>query len=213
MVRAPVRRSVNREQALSVRQLALAMLGLGFVVMMTAIDQTVVGTALPTIAAELNGFEFYAWVATANLLTAVITIPIFGRLGDYYGRRPFILVAIGLFIGSSILCGTADSMLHLIIARALQGLAGGMMMSTAFTSVADLFPDPHARLRWQVMISGAYGVASGIGPTLGGFLTQYAGWRSIFFVNVPIGLMGLFLVWRFLPHIRQIQGRTIRLDW
>lgn len=128
------------------------MLGMCFVMMMVAIDQTVVGTALPTIVAELKGFELYAWVATSYLLTSVITVPIFGRLGDYYGRKPFVVAAIVLFTLASALCGAADSMLALVLARALQGIGGGMLVGTAFASIPDLFPDPHVRLRWQVML-------------------------------------------------------------
>lgn len=198
---------------LTVRQSLLAMLGLCFVIMMVAVDQTVVGTALPTIVAELNGFEFYAWVATAYLLTSVITIPIFGRLGDYFGRKPFVVAAVLLFFLSSVLCGLAQSMPQLVVARALQGIGGGMLVGTAFACIPDLFPDAHVRLRWQVLLSSAFGIANAVGPTLGGFLTQYAGWRSVFFVNLPLGLASLYCIWRFLPHIRQIQQTNIRLDW
>ncbi|WP_442596822.1 MFS transporter [Parapusillimonas sp. JC17] len=205
---------VNRAgRVLTVRQSLLAMLGICFVVMMVAIDQTVVGTALPTIAAELNGFEFYAWVATAYLLMSVITIPIFGRLGDYYGRKPFVIASIIIFTSASALCGTADSMEQVVLARALQGIGGGMLIGTAFASVPDLFPDTHARFRWQILLSSAFGVANAFGPTLGGFMTQYLGWRAVFFINVPLGLMSLYCVWRFLPRIRQMQGQPIRLDW
>ncbi|HEY9278444.1 MAG TPA: MDR family MFS transporter [Eoetvoesiella sp.] len=209
---APSEPSRN-ESVLSTKQSLQAMLGLCLVTMLMSIDQTMVGTALPTVVAELNGFEFYAWVATASMLTSVITIPIFGRLGDYYGRKPFIVTSIALFTFCSVLCGMSGSMLQLVLARALQGIALGMLMGTSFTSIADLFPDPHVRLRWQAMFSAAYGISSGIGPTLGGFLTQYIGWRSIFFVNVPIGLLGFFIVWRCLPHIRQLQAPAMRLDW
>src|SRR5690606_16578308 len=159
----------------------LAMLGLAFVSMMVAVDQTVVGTALPTIVAELNGFELYAWVASSYLLTSVITIPIFGRLGGYYGRKPFVVASVIVFMLASVLCGAADSMLQLVLARALQGIGGGMLVGTAFACIPDLFPDSHVRLRWQVMLSSAFGIANAFGPTLGGFLTQYAGWRSVFF--------------------------------
>src|SRR5690554_3434552 len=134
---------------LSFRESVLAMVGLGFVTMMVAIDQTVVSTALPTVVAELRGFEFYAWVTTAYLLTSIITIPIFGRLGDYYGRKPFVVMSIVLFLLSSVLCGIAQSMMQLVMGRALQGVAGGMMLGTAFAVVPDLFPDPRVRLRWQ----------------------------------------------------------------
>lgn len=107
------------------RQSLLAILGICFVIMMVALDQTIVATALPTIVAELHGFELYAWVSTAYLLASVVTIPIFGRLGDYYGRKPFVVVAIVTFTLASVLCGVANSMLLLVLARALQELAAG----------------------------------------------------------------------------------------
>lgn len=198
---------------LSVRESLLAMVGLGFVTMMVAIDQTVVSTALPTVVAELRGFKLYAWVTTAYLLTCIITIPIFGRLGDYYGRKPFVVSSIVLFLVASVLCGVAQSMVHLVLGRALQGVAGGMMLGTAFATVPDLFPDPRVRLRWQVILSSCFGIANAVGPSLGGFLTYYMGWRTVFFMNVPLGLAGLYFVLRYLPHVRQMQQANIRLDW
>jgi EmrB/QacA subfamily drug resistance transporter len=204
----------SRAQVLPFRESLLAMLGISFVTMLVAFDQTVVGTALPTIVAELKGFELYAWVATSYLLTSVITVPIFGRLGDYYGRKPFVLVSIALFTGASALCGAADSMLFLVLARGLQGIGGGMLVGTAFACIADLFPDSVVRLRWQVMMSSAFGIANAIGPSLGGFLTQYWGWRWAFFVNLPVGLLSLVFVWRYLPHLRHMAHTVrVRLDW
>jgi EmrB/QacA subfamily drug resistance transporter len=198
---------------LSVRQSLLAMLGLGFVTMMVAIDQTVVGTALPTVVAELRGFQFYAWVTTAYLLTSIITIPVFGRLGDYYGRKPFVVTSIVLFLVASVLCGMAQSMMHLVLGRALQGVAGGMMLGTAFAVVPDLFPDPRVRLRWQVILSSCFGIANAFGPTLGGFFTYYMGWRTVFFMNLPLGIAGLYFVARYVPNVRQMKQANIRLDW
>ena len=198
---------------LSVKESLFAMLGLGFVTMMVAIDQTVVSTALPTVVAELRGFRLYAWVTTAYLLTCIITIPIFGRLGDFYGRKPFVVASIVLFVVASVICGLAQSMVHLVLGRALQGIAGGMMLGTAFAVVPDLFPDPRVRLRWQVILSSSYGIANAIGPTLGGFLTYYAGWRTVFFMNVPLGLAGLYFILRHLPHVRHMQNMDVRLDW
>ena len=192
----------------------MATLGVCFVIMLVALDQTIVGTALPTIVAELHGFDLYAWVATAYLLTSVITVPIFGRLGDYFGRKPFLIASIIVFVIASILCGMAQSMLFLVLARGLQGIGGGMLVGTAFASIADLFPDPHVRLRWQIILSASYGIATSIGPSLGGFLTQSLGWRWVFYVNLPVGLISLFFAWRYLPHIRHIQHKgKIRLDW
>jgi EmrB/QacA subfamily drug resistance transporter len=201
-------------QVLAFRESLLAVLGIAFVMMLVALDQTVVGTALPTIVTELKGFELYAWVATSYLLTSVITVPIFGRLGDYYGRKPFVIASIVVFTSASMLCGMANSMLFLVLARALQGIGGGMLVGTAFASIPDLFPDSRVRLRWQVILSSAFGIANAVGPSLGGFLTQYYGWRSVFYVNLPIGLISLYFVFRFLPHLRQVEHvGKMWLDW
>ncbi|WDD95292.1 MFS transporter [Burkholderia sp. FERM BP-3421] len=201
-------------QVLPFRESLLAMLGISFVTMLVALDQTVVGTALPTIVAELKGFELYAWVATSYLLSSVITVPIFGRLGDYYGRKPFVIASIVVFTGASVLCGMANDMLFLVLARGLQGIGGGMLVGTAFACIPDLFPDSVVRLRWQVMMSSAFGIANAIGPSLGGILTQYYGWRSVFYVNLPVGLLSLLFVWRFLPHLRHVEHtQKMRLDW
>jgi EmrB/QacA subfamily drug resistance transporter len=190
------------------------MLGISFVTMLVALDQTVVGTALPTIVSELKGFELYAWVATSYLLTSVITVPIFGRLGDYYGRKPFVIASIVVFTAASVLCGVANNMLFLVLSRGLQGIGGGMLVGTAFACIPDLFPDSVVRLRWQVLMSSAFGIANAVGPSLGGFLTQFYGWRSVFYVNLPVGLLSLFFVWRFLPHLRHVEHEgKMRLDW
>src|SRR4051812_38902243 len=160
-------------------QALLGILGIAFMVVMVAIDQTVVSTALPTIVADLAGFELYAWVATSYLLMSVITIPIFGRLGDYYGRKPLVMIAVVVFALASLLCAFANSMLFLVCARALQGIGAGMLIGTAFASIPDLFPDPHVRLRWQIVVSSSFGVANAIGPSLGGFMASAFGWRSV----------------------------------
>jgi EmrB/QacA subfamily drug resistance transporter len=195
------------------RQNLLAMLGLCFVLIMVALDQTVIGTALPTIVADLHGFALYAWVGTSYLLTSVITVPIFGKLGDEHGRKPFVVVAIALFTGASMLCGAAQSMTQLVMARALQGVGGGMLVATAFACIPDLFPDARERLRWQIMFSSSFGLANAFGPSLGGYLAQYWGWRWVFFVNLPVGAAGLMFVGRFLPRIRHRAGPPSKMDW
>lgn len=204
----------STRQLLPFRQSLFAMLGVAFVSMLVALDQTIVSTALPRIVSDLKGFDLYAWVATAYMLASVITIPIFGRLGDLYGRKPFLIAAIVLFTVASMLCGSANSMLMLIVARGFQGIGGGILIGTVFATVADLFPDPQLRLRWLVFVSTAFGLSNIIGPTLGGALTQYGGWRLVFFVNVPVGIVSLLFVQRYLPHLRQARERgPIRLDW
>ncbi len=214
MTTAPASPDPQTLPARSFAESLRAMLGLFFVVMMVALDQTVVGTALPTIVAELQGFDLYAWVATSYLLASIITVPIFGRLGDYFGRKYFVVAAIVVFTLASALCGVANSMLMLVLSRGLQGIGGGMLVGTAFASVPDLFPEPHVRLRWQVLISSSFGIANAIGPSLGGYLTEYAGWRSVFYVNLPIGLLGVYFVWRHMPLIRNHRHTgPIKLDW
>src|SRR5471032_255317 len=146
-------------QVLPFRESLMAMLGVCFVTMLVAIDQTVVSTALPTIVAELRGFDLYAWVATAYLLMSIVTIPVFGRLGDYYGRKPFVIASIVIFTLASLLCSQAGSMQWLVLARALQGIGGGMLVGTAFACISDLFPDAYLRLRWQIWMSSAFGIA------------------------------------------------------
>jgi len=189
------------------------MLGLSSVVMMVAIDQTVVGTALPSIVADLRRFDLYEWVATSYLLTSVITVPVFGRLGDWLGRKPLIVIAIVLFTSASALCGLATTMPMLIAFRALQGIGGGMLVGTCFASIPDLFPDPLVRLRWQVLFSSAFGLANAIGPSLGGFLSQHYGWRYAFLVNIPVGIVSLYLAARHLPHIRHVKFERLNADW
>jgi EmrB/QacA subfamily drug resistance transporter len=201
-------------QLLPFRESLLAMLGISFVAMLVALDQTVVGTALPRIVADLKGFDLYAWVATSYMLTSVITIPIFGRLGDLFGRKPFLMAAIVLFTVASTLCGMATNMLFLVIARGLQGIGGGILVGTMFATVADLFPHPQIRLRWLVFVSSAFVLANIAGPTLGGVLTQYGGWRLVFFVNLPVGIVSLLFVQAFLPHLRRPRsGLPVKIDW
>ncbi|NPT57617.1 MFS transporter [Paraburkholderia elongata] len=211
---AAVAMHVPGRQLLPFRESLLAMLGVALVAMLVALDQTIVGTALPRIVMELKGFDLYAWVATSYMLASVITIPIFGRLGDLYGRKPFLLAAISLFTIASVMCGMATNMLFLVIARGLQGIGGGILIGTVFATVADLFPDPKLRLRWLVFVTSAFGVANIVGPTLGGVLTQTASWRMVFFVNVPVGIVSLLFVYRFLPSLRQLhKSGPVQLDW
>jgi EmrB/QacA subfamily drug resistance transporter len=197
----------------SFRQSLLAMLGISLVLMLSALDQTVVGNALPSIVADLHGFALYAWVATGYLLASVVTIPIFGRLGDYYGRKPFVLAATAVFTLASAGCALTGSMPGLVVARVLQGIGGGMLVGTAFACVPELFPDTRQRLRWQMLLSVAFSVVNAVGPLLGGMLTQYAGWRSVFWLNLPLGLLAWCCVWRYLPWFKVRHEQPVRLDW
>ncbi|MFC0400083.1 MFS transporter [Paraburkholderia rhizosphaerae] len=189
------------------------MLGIGLVNMLVALDQTVVSTALPSIVSELRGFEFYAWIASAYLLASVVTVPVFGRLGDYFGRKRFVIAAVIVFTVASLLCGIATSMPFLVVARGLQGVGGGMMVGTAFASIPDLFPDPRERVRWQVVMAAAYGIGTAAGPSLGGWMSQHLGWRSTFLVNLPVGALALYFIWAHLPYYRREQVGEVRIDW
>jgi EmrB/QacA subfamily drug resistance transporter len=196
------------------RESLLAMTGISSAAMLVALDQTIVGTALPRIVAELNGFDLYAWVATAYMLASLLAIPIFGRLGDMFGRKPFMLAAVLIFTGASVMCGVANGMLFLVISRGVQGIGGGILIGTVFATVAELFPDPKLRLRWLVFVTSTFGGANACGPAIGGFLTQYGGWRLAFFVNVPVGIASLLLLCRFLPRLRRPPAlASARVDW
>lgn len=190
-----------------------AMFGISVVMVLIALDQTVVGTALPQMVAELQGFGLYPWVAASYLLGNAILIPVIGRLGDLHGRKPYLLAAITLFTLASVLCGMAGSMWQLVLARGLQGIGGGMLVGSAFASVSDLFPDTMERVRWQVMLSAAFGIASALGPALGGWMTEHLGWRSVFYVNLPVGLIALPIVWRFLPWVKHHEQTDRAIDW
>lgn len=191
-----------------------AMIGIAIVGVLIALDQTIVGTALPTMVAELQGFDLYPWVATAYLLANVVLIPVTGRLGDLYGRKPFLLASIALFVLASAYCGIADSMPQLVLARALQGVGGGMLLGSTFAAVSDIFPDTLERVRWHALLSAAFGSASALGPVLGGWMTGQFGWRSVFFINLPIGLVALWMVGRYLPWVEHVdKAAEKRIDW
>jgi EmrB/QacA subfamily drug resistance transporter len=190
-----------------------AMLGICLVIMLIALDTSVVGTALPRIVAELRGYALYQWTASAYLMTSTVMIPLAGRLGDLYGRKPFVLAAVILFTLASAACGMSQSMLQLVIARGMQGVGGGMLVGVAFACVPDLFPDRLQRVRWQVMLSSSFGVSMAVGPSLGGWLTEHEGWRSVFYVNLPIALLALPMIWMYLPRIVHHEEGERSIDW
>lgn len=200
-------------ELLSVRQTFLAMLGICLVVMLTALDQTVVVTALPKIVSDLQGFSYYSWVGSGYLLTSAIFLPLTGKLGDLYGRKRFVVGAIVIFTLASVLCGAAQNMPQLVIARALQGIGGGMVMGTTFASITDLFPDTARRITWMAMGTTSFGISNAVGPMLGGFLTEHWGWRSVFFVNLPVGVAACWVVQNCLPSFPGHRQGDERIDW
>src|SRR6266542_1691843 len=155
--------------------------------LLAALDQTIVGTAMPRIVAELNGLDYYAWVLTAYMVASTTMVPIAGKLGDMFGRKPFLLGGMIGFVAASALCGQAQDMAQLVGFRALQGIFGGFLFATVFASIADLYA-PRERPRVQGLFGGVWGISPVIGPTLGGFLTDNVGWRWVFYVNLPLGI-------------------------
>jgi EmrB/QacA subfamily drug resistance transporter len=197
--------------ALPRRDLVLTVGGLMLGLLLAALDQTIVGTAMPRIVAELQGFQHYAWVTTAYLLTSTAVVPISGKLSDMYGRKFFLIGSSVMFVLTSALCGLSQDMTQLIVFRGLQGVAGGVLTSTVFTVISQIFP-PAERGRIQGVFSGIFGLASIVGPLLGGYLTDNLSWRWVFYVNLPVGLIALTVLWFSFPNIRPVV-RERRIDY
>jgi EmrB/QacA subfamily drug resistance transporter len=168
--------------------------------LLAALDQTVVATALPAMAADLNGIEHLSWIVTAYLLTSTASTPIYGKLSDLYGRRRLLEAAIILFVIASALCAAAQTMGQLVVARALQGLGGGGLMSMAQAVIADVI-SPRERGRYQGYFSAVWGLASVGGPVMGGFFVQYLSWRWVFWINLPLGALAFVLCHRALASL------------
>jgi len=187
----------------------LVMLGVMLALFLAALDQTIVATALPRIVQDFHGLEHLSWVIAAYLLASTVVVPVYGKLSDIYGRKPFILSAIVLFLIGSVLSGISQNMLQLVLFRAVQGLGGGAIFANAFAVVGDLYP-PAERGRWQGLLGGVFGLSSIVGPTLGGWLTDHASWRWNFFINIPVGIVAFAAVASLLPHIApERKGRSI----
>ena len=166
-----------------------------------ALDQTIVGTALPRIITELQGAKLYTWVVTIYLLASTVTVPIYGKLSDMYGRKPLLLAGVGIFLTGSALAGLSQNIEQLIAFRGLQGLGAGALFPIALATIGDLF-DARERGRYQGLFGAVFGLSSLVGPALGGFLTDNLSWHWIFYVNLPIGLLSIAIIARELPTIR-----------
>ena len=191
------------------RQVILTMVGLLLAMFLAALDQTVVSTAMPRIIADLGGFDRYTWVTTAYLVASTVSVPIVGRLTDIYGRKIFFIAGIAIFLVGSVMAGMSGSMNQLIASRAVQGLGGGVIMANSFVAIADLFP-PEERGKFQGFLGVVFGMASVIGPTLGGFITDNFSWNWIFLINVPVGIPVLLLIaWLFPKITPEVESRKL----
>jgi len=188
-------------QGLSRNRVILATAGTMLALLLAALDQTIVGTAIPRIVADLNGLDRLAWVTTAYLVTSTTMTPIAGKLGDLFGRKPFLLAGMIGFVAASALCGLSQDMTQLIVFRGVQGIFGGVLFATVFTVIGDLFP-PENRGRVQGLFGGVFGLSSIVGPTAGGFITDHLSWRWVFEVNIPVGIVAVAVVLAGLPYVR-----------
>ncbi|HSP52662.1 MAG TPA: MDR family MFS transporter [Cryobacterium sp.] len=201
---------------MSHRQILFVIFGLMAGMFLSALDQTIVGTSMRTIADDLDGMALQAWVTTAYLIVACISTPIYGKLSDIFGRRPLFLIAITIFLVGSLLAGLANSMYELALFRAVQGLGAGGLMALPLTIMGDMLA-PRERAKYQGYFLAVFGISSVIGPLIGGVLSGsdtilgITGWRWVFLINLPIGLIALAIVLKFLhvPHFM----RPVRIDW
>ena len=177
---------------------------------LAAMDSTIVATALPTIVGDLGGFSSFSWVFSLYLLTQTVTVPVYGRLADLYGRRPVLLVGIALFLAGSAASGMAHTMTQLILYRGLQGIGAGAVMPIASTIIGDIYT-LEQRARMQGVFSSVWGISAIVGPSLGGFLVQHFTWRLIFYINVPLGLLAV--VGLLLGYRERVAHRDHRIDY
>src|SRR5690606_18390611 len=214
-VRSPNRRGPHVDAdttpaPLTHRQVLVVFSGIMLGMFLAAIDQTIVATALPTIAGELGGLSHLSWVVTAYLLAEAVATPLYGKLGDLYGRKRVFQSAIVLFLAGSVLCGLSASMGQLVAFRAIQGAGAGGIIVGAQALIADIV-SPRERGRYQGYFGAVFGLSSVAGPLIGGFLTEHASWRWVFYVNLPIGLVALVVTSIVLPA--SIRRERVRIDW
>ncbi len=205
----PAPESLNPQPGLPLRQTAWILAGVLTGLLLAAMDQTIIATALPKIVEDLGGFSQYAWVFTAYMLASTSAVPIAGKLSDLYGRRDTYLAGLAVFMLASILNGLSTTMTQLICFRALQGVGAGTIMANTFTVIGDIFP-PAERGKWQGVVGAVWGIASVLGPLAGGYLTDQLSWHWIFYINLPLGLVSAVILLTFMPPLRRrIDHRSI----
>jgi multidrug resistance protein len=177
---------------------------------LVSLDASVVSTAMPTVIGQIGGIQLYAWVFSAYLLSSTVTVPIYGKLADLFGRKPVFLFSVAAFMVGSMLCGQAQSMEQLIGFRLLQGLGAGGVLPITQTILADVFP-LEERARITGLFSTIWGVSGLLGPAIGGTLTEHASWRWVFYVNLPLCILSILLVGKFLHE--QVEHRRHSIDY
>src|SRR5438093_3704404 len=207
---ATVQPGVRSISQMSGRTKAVVMAGTMLGLFTAAMDQTVVGTSMPRIIADLGGFGLFSWVGTGFMLASTATVPIVGKLTDIFGRKPFYMAGVAILLAGSALSGSSQNVEQLIAFRVIQGLGAGMIMGIAFAILGDVFA-PAERARWAGLMSGVFASASVLGPLIGGTLTDHASWRWVFYVNLPMGGLALLVLFFGMPQIRP--SGNARLDY
>lgn len=190
------------------RKKVIIMIAIMVAVFFSAINQTIIGVAMPRIIATLGGLDYYTWVITIYLLTMAVASVLVGKLSDIYGRKPFILAGIGLFTVGALLSGFATDIFQLIVFRGITGFGAGIIMSTSFTAVGDLYL-PRERARWTGLMSGIFGIASVLGPLMGGYIVDHLNWQWVFWVFLPLGIVAFIMIAMLFPKVPRREGESI----
>lgn len=201
---------MNHENRLGLNknQINFTMTGLMVGLLVAAFDYSIMATAMPKVISNLHGMEYYVWPFTSYMLSSTISIILFGKLSDIYGRKNILITGIIIFIVTSVMCGLATNMFELIIFRGVQGIGGGILISLPFIVVGEIF-SPRERAKYMGILASVFGLADVLGPILGGLITDTFGWRWVFFINVPIGIVALTMIINSLPNLKLPDVRKI----
>ncbi|WP_432355500.1 MFS transporter [Sporosarcina sp. A2] len=193
---------------LTAKQKVTIMIAIMTAMFFSAINQTIIGVAMPRIISRLGGMDYYTWVITIYLLTMAVATILVGKLSDIYGRKPFLLAGIGIFMVGAFLSGFSSTIFQLIIFRGITGIGGGIIMSTAFTAVGDLYL-PRERAKWTGAMSGIFGVSSVLGPMMGGYIVDHLDWHWVFWIFLPLGFVAFVLIAKLFPKVAKREGESI----